>query len=258
MSLYRRGMDSDAIRISDCSKSFGGHRILTQISLRIESGERVAIVGPSGSGKSTLLRLIAGLECVDRNSGDIVVLGHPIQTRGRISKKIREVRTRIGVIFQQYNLVGPLSLLTNALLGAAGRTPVWRMVTGRIMPSDLQAARDALSIVGLSDHALQRASTLSGGQQQRGAIARVLVQGAHVVLADEPVAALDVESCGRVMRHLVELNESRGVTLLITLHQLDLARRHCHRIVALKSGKIVFDGTPESFDDAVAQQVFAC
>mgnify|MGYP003334980769 FL=1 len=128
----------------------------------------------------------------------------------------------------------------------------------RISPSDLQGAKDALSIVGLSDHALQRASTLSGGQQQRGAIARVLVQGAQVVLADEPVAALDVESCGRVMRHLVELNESRGVTLLITLHQLDLARRYCHRIVALKSGKIVFDGTPKSFDDVIAQQVFAC
>ena len=121
-----------------------------------------------------------------------------------------------------------------------------------------ELARTYLAKVGLADRADSYPRRLSGGQQQRGAIARVLVQGAQVVLADEPVAALDVESCGRVMRHLVELNESRGVTLLITLHQLDLARRYCHRIVALKSGKIVFDGAPKSFDDVIAQQVFAC
>lgn len=258
MALYRLAMTGDAIRLSDCSKSFGSRIVLTRISLTIRSGERVAIVGPSGSGKSTLLRLIAGLESADLESGDIAVLGHRIQAHGQISKTIRDVRTRIGIIFQQYNLVGRLSLLTNTLLGAAGRTPIWRMVTGQVRETDLQAARDALSIVGLSDHSSQRASTLSGGQQQRGAIARVLVQGAQVVLADEPVAALDIESCARVMGHLVDLNENRGVTILITLHQLDLARRYCHRIIALKAGKIVFDGASENFDDATAQEVFAC
>lgn len=121
MALYRLAMTGDAIRLSDCSKSFGSRIVLTRISLTIRSGERVAIVGPSGSGKSTLLRLIAGLESADRESGDIAVLGHRIQAHGQISKTIRDVRIRIGIIFQQYNLVGRLSLLTNTLLGAAGR-----------------------------------------------------------------------------------------------------------------------------------------
>jgi phosphonate transport system ATP-binding protein len=139
-------------------------------------------------------------------------------------------------------------LLTNVLTGVLPTVPVWRCVLGRFTQEERLMALQALHAVGLDDHATQRASTLSGGQQQRAAIARALVQGASVLLADEPVASLDPESSRRVMELLRKLNREQGKTLIMSLHDVALARRYCDRIVALRHGRLVYDGAPNGLD----------
>jgi phosphonate transport system ATP-binding protein len=239
-----------AIEIVEVSKTFGDRPALSSVSLSVGIGERVGLLGASGSGKSTLLRLISGLERSDSGSGRIAVLGREVQRQGRLAADIRDIRREMSVIFQQFNLVGRLSLLGNVLLGRAGSLPLWRAICGRFKWEDQIAALDALQALGLLDQAFQRASTLSGGQQQRGAIARALLQGARVVLADEPVASLDPQSALTVMEKLAELNSAHGITVVTTLHQVELARRYCTRVVALRAGRIVHDGPPESLDAA--------
>jgi phosphonate transport system ATP-binding protein len=157
---------------------------------------------------------------------------------------------RIGFIFQQFNLVARLSLFTNTALGSLGRIRFWRGLIG-LWPAETRAATmAALSRVGVADFAGQRAGTLSGGQQQRGAIARALVQNAEVILADEPVASLDPVAARRVMEILKTLNAEDGLTVLVTLHQVDYALRYCRRTVALKAGEVVYDGPTEALDRA--------
>jgi phosphonate transport system ATP-binding protein len=207
----------------------------------------VALIGPSGSGKSTLLRSVTGLVGVDAGAGRIQAFGEPVQTDGRLSPGVRDIRARIGFVFQQFNLVGRLSLFSNVMIGAMGRLGHWRGLLGRWPQADKARAMAALERVGVADHAGQRAGTLSGGQQQRGAIARCLVQGAEMVLADEPVASLDPVSARRVMELLKDLNRD-GMTVVVTLHQVDYALRYCPRVVALKAGKVVYDGPREGLD----------
>ena len=174
-----------AIEVHNLSKTFGRTKALDGVSLAVQRGEMVALIGASGSGKSTLLRHISGLVQSDRASASYIkVLGAPVQNSGRLSAKVRQQRARIGVIFQQFNLVGRLSLLTNACVGLLGRIPSWRGTLGVFTRPEKARAMEALSRVGIAAYASQRASTLSGGQQQRAAIARALVQGAEVVLAD--------------------------------------------------------------------------
>ena len=195
----------------------------------------VALIGPSGSGKSTLLRVAAALQVADAESGPVSVLGRTMQQRGKLSNGVQRNRIKLGFIFQQFNLVGRLSLFQNVLVGALGRLPTWRGVLGIFPDSVKQSAMDALSRVGVDAFAARRASNLSGGQQQRGAIARALVQGAEVLFAD-PVSAR------KVMETLRELNLDDGLTVVVTLHQVDYAQRFCDRIVALNKGRIVYDG----------------
>ena len=201
----------------------------------------IALIGPSGSGKSTLLRSISGLQTIDAGEGGS-------RPSARWSRRPDGSPTRcagagrIGFIFQQFNLVGRLTLFTNVALGALGRIGFWRGLLGRWPAETRQAAMAALARVGVADYAGQRANTLSGGQQQRGAIARALVQQAKVILADEPVASLDPVSARRVMDILRDLNADDGLTVVVTLHQVDYALRYCDRVVALKAGKIVYDG----------------
>jgi phosphonate transport system ATP-binding protein len=203
----------------------------------------VALIGASGSGKSTLLRHLAGLACCDRTAGgSIQVLGRQVQAQGRLNGEVRRLRADIGYIFQQFNLVGRLSVVQNVLLGCLGRMPRWRGTLGLFSVEEKQRAMQALGRVGLADLALQRASTLSGGQQQRVAIARALCQRAEVILADEPIASLDPESARKVMQILADINREDGKTVVVTLHQVDYAMRYCQRAVALKAGRIHFDG----------------
>jgi phosphonate transport system ATP-binding protein len=230
------------------SKTFGQRRALDQVSLSVSPGEMVALIGPSGSGKSTLLRSITGLVAIDAGAGTIDALGQPVQAGGRISAKVRRARAGIGFIFQQFNLVGRLTLYTNAALGSLGRIGFWRGLFGRWPAETRTAAMAALARVGIADYAGQRAATLSGGQQQRGAIARALVQQAEVILADEPVASLDPVAARRVLEILRELNREDGLTVIVTLHQVDYARAYCDRAVALKEGRIVYDGPTATLD----------
>ena len=232
-----------AIHVDHLNKTFARKTALVDLQLTIGAGEMVALIGASGSGKSTLLRHLAGLACCDRNNGGSVkVLGREVQASGRLNGKVRRLRADIGYIFQQFNLVNRLSVLDNVLLGSLGRMPRWRGNLGLFNADEKQFAMESLARVGLADLAAQRASTLSGGQQQRVAIARALTQRAEVILADEPIASLDPESARKVMEILADINRRDGKTVVVTLHQVDYATRYCPRAVALKGGRIHFDG----------------
>ena len=242
-------MTSDPVlSIRAASKTFGSRRALDAVSLDVSRGEMIALIGPSGSGKSTLLRSIDGLQTIDApgdeksGEGVITAFGGPVQAKGKVSDQVRKARVRIGFIAQQFNLVGRLSLFSNVALGSLGRIPFWRGVFGAWPDETKSATMAALHRVGVSDYAAQRANTLSGGQQQRGAIARALVQKAKIILADEPVASLDPVSARKVMEILRDLNKTDGLTVVVTLHQVDYALRYCDRVVALKAGKKVYDG----------------
>ena len=246
----RQTMTSDAavLSVRNVSKTFGARRALDGVSVSVRRGEMIALIGPSGSGKSTLLRSITGLVPIDADDGVIEAFDTLIQVRGKVTDKVREARIRMGFIFQQFNLVGRLTLFTNAALGSLGRIGFWRGLLGRWPAETRAATMTALARVGVADYAGQRANTLSGGQQQRGAIARALVQEAEVVLADEPVASLDPVAARHVMDILRQLNARDGLTVLVTLHQVDYALRYCDRVVALKAGKIAYDGATDGLD----------
>jgi phosphonate transport system ATP-binding protein len=236
-------MTSDPVlSIRAASKTFGSRRALDAVSLDVGRGEMIALIGPSGSGKSTLLRSIDGLQTVDQGEGVITAFGGPVQAKGKVSDQVRKARIRIGFIAQQFNLVGRLTLFTNVALGSLGRIGYMPGLFGAWPAETRSAVMAALHRVGVADYAAQRANTLSGGQQQRGAIARALVQKAKIILADEPVASLDPVSARKVMEILRDLNKTDGLTVVVTLHQVDYALRYCDRVVALKAGKKVYDG----------------
>lgn len=237
-----------AIEVEKLRKTFGSRRALDDVSLRVEEGEMVALIGASGSGKSTLIRHIAGLVPGDRGSKDgfIRVLSREIQRNGKLRMLNRGDRSQVAVIFQQFNLVSRLSLLTNVVIGVLGRIPVWRGTLGLFNDSEKRLAMQALSRVGMADYAGQRASTLSGGQQQRAAIARALVQQAKVLLADEPIASLDPKAARAVMDILDDINKRDNITIVVSLHQVEYAIRYCKRTIALRDGKLVYDGPSEA------------
>jgi phosphonate transport system ATP-binding protein len=233
------------------SKSFRETRVLNRVSLEIRRGEMVGLIGASGSGKSTLIRAIAGLTAIDRGNpngdasrgdGEIRLFSQPIQQRGRVARAANALRARVGVVFQQFNLIPRLSVLTNVCLGLLGRMPLLNATFGQFSLDQKRRAMQALARVNMAEHALKRGCDLSGGQQQRAAIARALVQGAELIVADEPIASLDPGSARKVMDILADLNRRDGITVLVSLHQVEYALRYCPRIVALKAGEIVYDG----------------
>jgi phosphonate transport system ATP-binding protein len=236
-------MSADAvITVRDAAKTYGARRALDGVSLSVAAGEMVALIGPSGSGKSTLLRAITGLARIDPGAGVVEAFGRPVQTNGRVADHVRQTRARIGMVFQQFNLVSRLSLFTNVALGMLGRLGFWRGLVGLWPAAEKTSVMSALARVGVAEYAGQRAGTLSGGQQQRAAIARALVQEAELILADEPVASLDPVSARRVMELLTALNRDEAITVVVSLHQVDYAIRYCRRVVALKAGQIAYDG----------------
>ena len=218
------------IHISNLNKTFGSSKGLSHINLHVAPGEMVALIGSSGSGKSTLMRHICGLTAADKGESLVRVDNEIVQKNGCISRDIRRIRAGIGMIFQQFNLVERMSVARNVMLGALARTSLWRSLTGAFHTDDRELALRALARVG---------------KQQRAAIARALVQRARVLLADEPIASLDPESARNVMQTLRDLNQKDGLTVVVTLHQVDYAMRFCPRTVALKKGEIVYDGPTE-------------
>jgi phosphonate transport system ATP-binding protein len=246
-----------AVRVRGVGKTFHARTpALRNVQFDVRAGERVALLGASGSGKSTLLRCLCALETIDPGASEVEIFGRTLQRNGRIAGQARPIRREVGIVFQQFNLVGRLPVLTNVLTGLVAELPLWRSMTGRFTTAERTRALQALDAIGLAPQAMQRASTLSGGQQQRAAIARVLVQGARLLLADEPVASLDPESTRRVMDLLADLNRRHGMTLLVSLHQVSLARRYCDRVIALRDGLLVFDGPTEALTTPFLRQLY--
>jgi phosphonate transport system ATP-binding protein len=242
--------DTPAIRIVEATKSFNRKtRALDGINVTIAPGECIGLLGASGSGKSTLLRSMCGLERLDGQNSAVEIFGQTLQSGGKLSGDIRQMRRNTGIIFQQFNLVNRMNVLSNVLTGLLPRMPLWRSLTGQFTAAEQMDALKALASVGLAEYAFQRASTLSGGQQQRAAVARALLQGARILLADEPVSSLDPESARRVMDLLHHLNRTQGMTLVVSLHNVTMARKYCDRIIALRAGQLVFDGPPMALDD---------
>ena len=247
-----------ALRIEKLNKHFSnGKHALRDINLNIEKGEMVALIGASGSGKSTLLRLVAGLLPADEAQDSLIeVNGHCVQRNGRISGDIRSIRSHVGFVFQQFNLVDRMSVLVNVLVGRLHTMPWWRAMTGWFNAHEKSLALEALERVDILDCHAQRASTLSGGQQQRAAIARTLVQGANLVLADEPIASLDPESSRKVMEILTRIQREDGRTVVVSLHQVDMAIRYCPRVIALNQGQVVYDGPSANLTPALLRQLY--
>ncbi len=226
--------------------------VLSIDRLRIDRGERVAVIGPSGAGKSTLLRSIKGY--VRPSQGKIEVMGvNPWTARRR---ERRRVGRRIGLIYQQFHLAPRLSVLQNVLCGRLGMTSTWRSLLGWFSPEDRRACWSAICEVGLNEQVHQRADSLSGGERQRVAVARVLAQEPSIILADEPVSSLDPAWAEDVLKLIAEIQTHHEATLVMSLHQPLLARRFAQRIVALRSGRVVFDGPPAALTDARLEELY--
>jgi phosphonate transport system ATP-binding protein len=242
------------IRVRGLSKEYpGGTRALDGVNLDIAPGEFVALIGPSGAGKSSLLRCLNGL--VEPTAGEVVVDGERVI--GASEEELRRVRARVGFVFQQFNLLRRLTVLENVLVGLLAHTPKWRSLLAWFPPRDVARARGALERVGLEGLAARRADTLSGGQQQRVAIARALVQEPRIILADEPMASLDPALAHTVMELLRRINGEDGITVITSLHVLELAVTYGRRVVGLRDGRVVHDGPPESLTPAAANLIFA-
>ena len=241
------------IQVRDLSKRYpSGTVALDGVTLEVEAGEFIALIGSSGAGKSTFLRCLNGL--VTPTAGLVSVDGRPVTGASR--KGLRGVRASVGFVFQQFNLLKRLSVLENVLVGTLSRVDMWRSLLGRFPDRELERARRTLSRVGLAGLDDRRADTLSGGQQQRVAIARALVQEPRVLLADEPMSSLDPASSRSVMELLHDINRQDGLTVIASLHVLDLAVTYGRRIVGLRAGRVVHDGSPAGLTQAAAEAIF--
>jgi phosphonate transport system ATP-binding protein len=230
----------------------GGFKALSNVSLKINKGELVVIVGLSGAGKSTLLRAINGF--VPITAGSVTVNG--TEVRGASQATLRELRGGIGMIFQTFNLVYRTSVINNALMGRLSKVPRWRSMLGVWPAADREIALQSLERVEIVEKAYIRASNLSGGQQQRVGIARALAQQPQILLADEPVASLDPVTSHTVMRDLRRINRDLGITTIINLHFLDLARSYGRRLIGLRDGELVYDGDIADVDDETFRGIY--
>ncbi|AUC95427.1 phosphonate ABC transporter ATP-binding protein [Bradyrhizobium sp. SK17] len=231
---------------------FGAKAAVDNASFSIAPGSFVGVIGRSGAGKSTLLRMINRL--ADPTSGRILFEGTDVTAlRG---KALRQWRARSAMIFQQFNLVGRLDVLTNVLMGRLAQIPSWRSLAQVWPEQDRALALSALEQFDIAQLAAQRADQLSGGQQQRVAIARALVQEPDIILADEPIASLDPRNTKIVMDALLRINKHFGITVLCNLHSLDLARTYCDRLVGMAAGRVVFDGAPAALTDHIARELY--
>ncbi len=222
-----------------------GHQALKDISFKVQKGEFLVIIGLSGSGKSTLLKSINRL--LVPTSGKISLLG--VDTTNFQGVALRKMRSQIGMIFQQFNLIPRKTVLENVLTGNLSQTGIIKSILGIHSPESLSLALKYIEIVGLKGREKYRADNLSGGQQQRVAIARALMQTPQILLADEPVASLDPATSNSVMQYLKKVNEELGVTVICNLHFLSLVRQYADRVIALKSGSIIYDGRPKEINE---------
>ena len=241
------------IRFQQASVTYdGGVHALRNVDLEVADGEFVVVVGLSGAGKSTLVRAINGL--VPLTSGRLDVNGVDVTRLSR--RQMRNLRADVGMIFQSFNLVNRTTVLNNVLMGRLHRVSTWRTLFGLYPADDVEIAMQSLERVEIVEKAYVRASNLSGGQRQRVGIARALAQQPQVILADEPVASLDPPTSHVVMRDLQRINRDLGITTIVNLHFLDLATAYADRIIGLRAGTIVFDGSSSDADAAVFESIY--
>ena len=215
---------------------------LKNVSFKVPDGEFLVVIGLSGSGKSTLLRCINRL--IDPTEGEIIWNGQDLaQLKG---EKLRRARRHIGMVFQHFNLVKRSKVITNVLSGRLGYTSTFSSLMGRFSQDDFELAQTALKRLGISDQANKRADELSGGQQQRVGVARALMQDPQMILADEPVASLDPVLAHSILQHLESLNQEDGITIICSLHYLDLVQRYATKVIGLRDGEIVYRGSREN------------
>jgi phosphonate transport system ATP-binding protein len=231
---------------------FGTKAALDNASFSVARGSFVGVIGRSGAGKSTLLRTINRL--APATSGRILFNGFDVTALK--GKELRKWRARSAMIFQQFNLIGRLDVLTNVLMGRLSEIPSWRSLLQLWPEQDIAVAMSALEQFDMAQLAAQRSDQLSGGQQQRVAIARALVQEPDIVLADEPIASLDPRNTKVVMDALLRINKHFGITVLCNLHSLDLARSYCDRLIGMAAGRVVFDGAPSALTEHIARELY--
>lgn len=241
------------LKIEHLTKVYpNGTQALKDVSFEVKEGEFLAVIGLSGSGKSTLLRCINRL--IEPTDGKITWNG--VDVTAANNKEIRMIRRQIGMVFQQFNLVKRSSVYTNVLAGRLGYVDTLPSLFQIFSKDDHKRVMENLGQVDLEDKAHVRADSLSGGQQQRVGIARALMQEPKLILADEPVASLDPVLAHSILKYLEKLNKEKGITVLCSLHFLDLVHRYATRAIALKDGELVFEGLPSQIDDAQFKEIY--
>ncbi|OIJ21285.1 phosphonate ABC transporter ATP-binding protein [Anaerobacillus alkalidiazotrophicus] len=229
-----------------------GTRALNNINLTIRKGELVSIIGPSGAGKSTFMRSINLLN--KPTEGTIMFEGEEVsKAKG---KKLRLIRRQIGMVFQHFNLIKRSPTYQNVLHGRLGYMSSFKGGLGRFSEEDTRQALNILRRVGLEEQAFKRADELSGGQQQRVGIARAIAQSPSLLLADEPIASLDPSSSENVMNYLKTVCEEDGLTSIVNLHQVDFAKKFANRIIGIKAGEVIFDGSPKELTDGIINYLY--
>lgn len=240
------------LEIKNLTVEYGNFRAIDNVSFTVKDGEFVAVIGSSGGGKSSLMKAINLL--VKPKSGSIKIDGEEMTELS--SRKLRMKRRKIGFVFQDYNLIDRLSVIENVLTGRLGYKSSLKSLLGIFSKEEYKNAEKALEKVGLSEKLFVRGDELSGGQKQRVAIAKALVQEPKIILADEPVASLDVNSSKIIMEYFKEINRVQGITVIINIHDVNIALKYADRVIALKKGKIVFDGKGSEITDDVLKRVY--
>jgi phosphonate transport system ATP-binding protein len=241
------------LTLKHLSKSYvAGKPVLTDVNLDIDAQGITAIIGASGTGKSTLIRCVNRL--VDPTEGEILFEGADLARLA--GRELRHARRHIGMVFQEYNLVERLTVMENLLSGRLGYVSAWKAWRRRFPPEDIARAYELLDVVGLTGFAQQRADALSGGQRQRVGIARAVMQEPRLLLADEPTSSLDPKTSVEIMELLAQLGRSRGIPVLINMHDVELARRFADRIIGMAGGGIAFDGPPSQLTDDTLKTIY--
>lgn len=241
------------IEFQNCSKVYpNGTKALNNVTLKIEQGEMIGIIGLSGAGKSTLIRTIN--QMIPITDGKCIVNGTDVsKLKG---KSLRRFRRGIGMVFQSFNLINRASVIKNVLSARVADMSFFRTIFGLYSKEDKMLALESLDRVGILEKAYQRADQLSGGQQQRVALARCLAQKPQIILADEPVAALDPVTAKVVMQDFVNINKTLNISILINIHHVDIALKYCNRIIGIKAGEIVYDGPSKDVTQDVLTQIY--
>ena len=241
------------LQVRHLSKSYVADKpVLTDINLEVAAHGLTAIIGPSGTGKSTLIRCINRL--VEPTQGEILFEGRDLVKLDR--RALREARRHIGMVFQEYNLVERLTVMENLLSGRLGYVSSWRAWRRAFPPDDIGKAFELLDTVGLAGFAHRRADALSGGQRQRVGIARAVMQEPRLLLADEPTSSLDPKTSVEIMELMKDVGATRGIPVLVNMHDVDLAKRFADRIVGMSGGKVVYDGPPQYLTDDVLKSIY--